>query len=140
VYVAPVNPLGHQVQDINISETVYGDCVAGSEVGNGPVYRCFADDGVYDPCWAVVSSKTPTGSVLCMALPWSKSAVRIVTTGLPSVAGNFQTDLDYPWGVRLVTGENCVALQGAHSDYNGHVIDYYCGTSRAGLRATASDR
>jgi hypothetical protein len=69
-----------------------------------------------------------------MELPWSKIAVRIVTTGLPSVAGNFHTDLDYPWGVRLVTGENCLAAQGAHGSYNDHVIDYFCGTRNAGLQ------
>jgi hypothetical protein len=34
---------------------------------------------------------------------------------------------DEPWGVRLTTGQQCLASQGTHDTYNGQVVDYFCG-------------
>ena len=75
------------------------------------------------------TAKIPTATVLCMTEPWQTSVVKIVTPGLPGVSAASGTDLDFPWAVQLTTGQRCLAVQGAHSDYKGKAIDFGCQNS-----------
>ena len=126
VYVAPVGSHEEPIPGLPVSQTLDGSCVSGSDSVQGPVYRCFSGNYVYDPCWAVATAKIPTATVLCMADPWQASVVKIVTQGLPGVSAASGTDLDFPWAVQLTTGQRCLAVQGAHDDYKGKAIDFGC--------------
>jgi len=39
-----------------------------------------------------------------------------------------------PWGLQLASGQRCVLAQGAHSVFDGKVIDYYCSSGLSLLR------
>ena len=129
VHVAPVGSLEQPIPGLPVSQTLDGSCVSGSDSVQGPVYRCFSGNYVYDPCWAVATAKIPTATVLCMTEPWQASVVKIVTPGLPGVSAASGTDLDFPWAVQLTTGQRCLAVQGAHGDYKGKAIDFGCQNS-----------
>lgn len=118
VKISPVTASDTLKPGYTIVATHYGGtCEAGSDVMAG-VYRCFAGDGVYDPCWA--ESNTRVG---CLPTPWSHHIVRInVNTALEvSPGGPF-----YVWGVRLSSGQRCVAAQGAHDSFDHHVVNFAC--------------
>jgi hypothetical protein len=109
--------------NLTVSETLNGTCEPGSDaVSNAPVYRCFVKNGIYDP----------TASVACWG-PWSTTVIEIVTPGL-STSPYEATNLDYPWGVQLTSGQQCIAMQGAHGEADGQVINYGCGTAIGGLQ------
>ena len=132
-YIAPVSANGELAPNLTVSETLNGTCEPGSDaVSNAPVYRCFAKNGIYDPCWAVASSQTPTASVACWG-PWSTTVIEIVTPGL-SASPYEATNLDYPLGVQLTSGQQCIAMQGAHGEADGQAINYGCGTTIGGLQ------
>jgi len=57
------------------------------------------------------------------------SVVKIVTQGIPDVSDAAAMDLDFPWAVELTTGQQCLADQGAHNQFNGHAIDFGCAKS-----------
>jgi hypothetical protein len=101
-----------------------GNCEAGSDVISG-VYRCFAGNGVYDPCWPDTASPT-IPDVVCLLEPWSHTVVRIYVTAplQPSPAGRL-----YVWGVQLATGQRCLAAQGTHDLFDGQVVNYECSGS-----------
>lgn len=124
VYVAPVDANGNQVRGLTVTRTLHGHCGAGSDSVPGPTYRCFFGDSIEDPCWL---DAAVAGSVLCMTQPWSKSLTRGYVAELEPSTEPVPTGLSYPWGVELTTGERCVAEQGAHDEFRGHVVDYGCG-------------
>jgi hypothetical protein len=90
-------------------------------VGNVEVYRCFAGNYVYDPCWA-----DSAGGVMCMESPWAPSIVHLAAPRIPPGVDVATTDLDAPWGVQLTSGARCVAVQGAHDKFAGKFIDFGC--------------
>ena len=98
-------------------------CVPGSD-SVGDAYRCFSGNGIHDPCWADDGSpSTPT--VVCQQEPWDTSVTQFtVPSGLEPFDQNLPIDRNYPWGVQLTDGERCIALQGAHDNYDGSVVDY----------------
>ncbi|MHB1536506.1 MAG: hypothetical protein ACYC1D_18225, partial [Acidimicrobiales bacterium] len=121
-YGAPVDMTGQPLPSVAITTVASGHCAAGSDViGNVEVYRCFSGNGVYDPCWADTA-----GGVLCMAAPWSTTAVHIPAAGIPPGVDVTSTNLGSPWAVQLTSGGRCIAMQGAHSSYQGKVIDFGC--------------
>jgi hypothetical protein len=135
VYVAPVDPSGKALPSDIVLISTKGSCEPGSDSVPGPVYRCFNDDNtVLDPCWAVTSGLLGPSphhrSVLCMPWPWSWIVVRLdSTTALPASTQPVPPGTSFPWGVHLANGENCLAAQGAHDQYRGRVVDYYCGST-----------
>jgi len=125
--VAPVDAREQPVPGLTVSQTGDGTCEGGSDsVTGAPDYRCFSGNFVYDPCWAVASSTTPTKSVLCMTDPWDSSVVKIVTTTPLTETGPAKPDYSIPWAVRLTSGQQCLGAQGAHSQYAGQPVDFYC--------------
>jgi hypothetical protein len=122
VEVSPVNPDGSPASGFRTTSTAsHASCDPGSEA-IGQAYRCFAGNYVYDPCWAV---KATTPTVLCLPYPWSVTDVRLLVTA-PLTAIPNEGGAGLPWGVELAGGRRCVLLQGAHSLFDGHVVDYYC--------------
>jgi hypothetical protein len=119
VKISPVTASHTLKPGYTVGETHYGGkCEAGSDVMSG-VYRCFAQHGVYDPCWAETDTR-----VGCLPNPWSHRVVRInVNTALEVSPGGPL----YVWGVRLSTGQRCVAAQGAHDSFGKHVVNFGCG-------------
>jgi hypothetical protein len=126
VRVSPVTSTGARAGGFRVAITAANAmCEPGSEaIGNA--YRCFAGNAIYDPCWA---EKAPTPTVLCLPYPWSRSEVSLRVRGqlgaIPSQGG---PGLGEPWGVELRGGQRCLLAQGAHTEFAGHVIDYYCST------------
>jgi hypothetical protein len=121
VKISPVTSSDILKPGYTIGETHYGGtCHWGSDVMEG-VYRCFAGNGVYDPCWAETNTR-----VGCLPNPWSHRVVRInVNAALEaSPFGRF-----YVWGVQLSTGQKCVAAQGAHDSFQHHIVNFACGHS-----------
>jgi hypothetical protein len=107
-------------------------CGAGSDsVGNA--YRCFAGHGVYDPCW-YASPDGAAPSVVCQSTPWDSTVTRfsLPQGGVgPFLSAGPSIDDMQPWGVKLATGERCVAAQGAHDSFGRRVVDYFCGDVRS---------
>jgi hypothetical protein len=127
-YAAPVDTVGRPVNGLKVT-TSSSDCdvpSAGSDsVGDVEVYRC--GPGL-DPCWYDAA-----GGLLCMQTPWDTSALHPVAKDVPLGVNVATTDLDYPWGVKLTSGERCIAVQGAHSAFQSRVVDYGCSGPIKGL-------
>jgi hypothetical protein len=131
VHVAPVGPDGTATASFRVTSTATGaTCEPGSEA-IGQAYRCFAGNEVYDPCWA---EKASSPTVLCVGEPWAATAARLTVGGtLAPLAGPAPGPAP-PWGVELADGQRCILLQGAHSEFGGQVIDYYCNPHLSLLR------
>jgi hypothetical protein len=124
VYVRPVTSTGAAVRGYRVtSHAAGGQCSAGSEA-IGRAYRCFAGNGVYDPCWA---EKASAPTVLCVPDPWARTAAELrVSAPLSAIPPADAGGAAEPWGVQLSGGQRCVLAQGAHNAFRGQVIDYYC--------------
>ena len=121
IKLSPVTASGTLKPGYEVGETHYGGmCEPGSDVMAG-VYRCFAGNGVYDPCWAETNIR-----VGCLPTPWSYRIVRINVNSALEVSppGPF-----YVWGVQLAGGQRCVAAQGAHDFFHKHIVNFACGHS-----------
>jgi hypothetical protein len=105
-----------------------GNCLDGSEVGQA--YRCFAGNGVFDPCYAVADQGTGDGtSVVCPVSPFTNDLFAVQTaTGLGRLDAS---TFDEPNGIVLASGAKCIEEQGAHgADSHGRVVDYGCDDNR----------
>jgi hypothetical protein len=125
VSVSPVTSTGAPASGYRVTaRAANASCSPGSEA-IGKAYRCFAGNTVYDPCWA---EKASTPTVLCVADPWLHTEAQLHVsaplTPIPSVEGG--AGIGEPWGVQLANGQRCVLAQGAHSLFDGKVIDYFC--------------
>lgn len=105
-----------------------GYCIrASSAVGGAIAWRCTAGNALVDPCWVAAVESERGSTVVCMLSPWSLKAVQIEVTRELTFGGRASGQRRSPWGVQLTDGTRCEAYQGAHSDYKGRVVDYYCG-------------
>jgi hypothetical protein len=121
-YAAPVDAGGHPTGLAVGAQVAGGGCESGSDsIGNVEVYRCGANDVIYDPCWA-----ESAGGVLCMQQPWATSVVRLAVPGIPPGVDVATTDLDDPWGVELTSGARCLAEEGAHDTLGSKTVDFDC--------------
>lgn len=127
--VQPVDASGHLAAGYVVQQVVSGACSPGSDLGIS-AYRCSGttNHSIYDPCWAEGS---PAKSVLCLDSPWSTSPTRLTLSG-PLTALPPPGPAVPPWGLQLANGLKCTAVQGAHGQFNGRAIDYYCGGTYTG--------
>jgi hypothetical protein len=140
VTVRPLDEHGHIQASIHVTnEATGGNCHAdASEQVNGAA-RCFTDDYVADPCWAVPPSGSTT--VVCLSLPWSADATRITgVTGAETAVQPNPASQGSPWGIELATGERCIKLTGAHSLVGDVVVDYRCTDDLSLLRTLDRSR
>jgi hypothetical protein len=131
VYVSPVTSTGAAVSGYRVTAHAAGaSCEPGSEAV-GQAYRCFAGNFVYDPCWGVKAGRP---AVLCVAGPWQRTAAELTVSSPLTAIPAQGAAAGEPWGVQLDGGQRCLLVQGAHSDFDGHVIDYACPGNLALLR------
>jgi pimeloyl-ACP methyl ester carboxylesterase len=124
--VSPVTSAGDLKSGFTVKATVGGaTCLAVSEaIGAG--YRCFAEHGVYDPCWAETTNPSQP-AVLCMFEPWEHQVTRLLSAQpLEPLPPNTPDTDAFPWGLTLTGGQQCRAAQGAHDQFNGRTVDYSC--------------
>lgn len=121
VKVSPTTASGALQSGYSIASTVQkAKCEAGSDVLAG-VYRCFAGNFVYDPCWALATAPTP--AVVCLAAPWATKATQL------DLSAPLEASEPGPlivWGIKLTTGQRCAALQGAHGSFKGRFVNFAC--------------
>jgi pimeloyl-ACP methyl ester carboxylesterase len=124
---APVTTAGQPKPTERITDRGTAQCEPGSDIA-GLAYRCFSQDGIYDPCW-LDNADPNQATVLCPNRPWSTRVTRlsIPAGGLGSFLGPAPSiDRNFPWGVQLSDGERCIAVQGTHDSFDGKVVDYGC--------------
>jgi lysophospholipase L1-like esterase len=132
VDLAPVDAQGQPKPGEKIVDGgTASSCEPGSDSA-GQAYRCFtANSGIDDPCW-LDNADPNQATVLCQQAPWESTVKRLTVTGgglAAFVNSSSSIDRSFPWGVQLVDGEQCLAMQGAHNNDNGQVVDYGCGNS-----------
>jgi hypothetical protein len=131
VHVSPVTSAGIAVRGYRVTSRAAGaSCEPGSEA-IGQAYRCFAGNVVYDPCWP---AKTASPAVLCVADPWLRTAAELKVSSALGAIPATGSSAGEPWGVQLASGQRCVLAQGAHNEFRGRVVDYYCTPGLALLR------
>jgi hypothetical protein len=132
VHVSPVTSAGALARGYRVtSQTGGAMCEPGSEA-IGTAYRCFAGNTIFDPCWA---RRAATPTVLCVAEPWLRTAAELrVQAPLSAIPAAGGPSADEPWAVQLASGPRCVLAQGAHNEFRGQVIDYYCPAGLSLLR------
>ncbi len=131
LHVSPVTSAGIAVRGYRVTSRASGaSCEPGSEA-IGQAYRCFAGNAVYDPCWP---AKTASPTVLCVADPWLRTAAELKVSSALGAIPATGPSAGEPWGVQLASGQRCVLAQGAHNEFSGQVVDYYC-TTRPGPAA-----
>jgi hypothetical protein len=130
IYISPVDLHGAPASGYRVKKILsHGYCVSGSETF-GQAYRCFASNGIYDPCWAV---QAPEPTVLCLFQPWSHDVTEIfLDQGLSPL--DKADSVAPPWGIQLKSGLRCRLLEGTLDTVDGRVIDYYCGENLYLLR------
>lgn len=127
VAVSPVTGAGALKPGFTVKATIgHATCLAASEaMGNG--YRCFAQHGVYDPCWAEAANPSAVTAVICMLNPWDHQATRLLSAyTLEPLPAHDPAQDTFPWGLTLADGNQCVAVQGTHDHIYDRVIDYTC--------------
>ncbi len=136
IHVSPVGSHGVPADGYRIVRVLHhGYCGGGSEA-IGQAYRCTAESGIYDPCWAV---KALAPTVLCLLEPWSHKVTEILLDGRPGTLDKLSGVVP-PWAIQLDSGQRCLIAQGAHGLFDGRVIDYYCGREAGVLRGLRRQR
>jgi hypothetical protein len=123
--ISPVTSAGAPASGYRVtSHAANASCSPGSEA-IGKAYRCFAGNTVYDPCWA---EKAATPTALCVGDPWlhTETELHVNAPLAPIPSAESGATAGEPWGVQLSGGQRCVLAQGAHSQFDGKVIDYFC--------------
>ena len=116
--VSPLNASGHLSSHYTVARVRRGYCWTSSSI-RPDLYRCFRGNLIVDPCWPAANR----ASVLCIVRPWSHRVLRLrLTRGLPQTFPGASRG----WGLTLPSGNNCLFSSGAHDQFHGHTILYYC--------------
>jgi rubredoxin len=103
-----------------------GECFQQSKlIVREDAWRCSTEGMVYDPCFV-----KPNGSkmeAMCPGTPWTQQSIEIT---VPHPLDNTQhATLDmsqtYPWGIELMSGERCYAVEEA-TKYDDLPVHYRC--------------
>ncbi|MDP9092484.1 MAG: hypothetical protein M3O32_19495, partial [Actinomycetota bacterium] len=107
---------------------ISGSCWTGSIAVPLPgAYRCLSGNQIYDPCFAPIN-EVATGSVACVADPWSPAHILTLTAPLPAQSA---TSARNPWALELANGARCVAVTGTVASVAGVALNYLCGAGMA---------
>ena len=93
---------------LRVTATVSGHCVAAGVAGNSS-YRCFAGNGIYDPCFARVGATS--GPLLCTSNPAGPQVVQFDVGILPGPLSGAPENR--PWAMRISNGQICVLINAA---------------------------
>jgi hypothetical protein len=126
--VTPFTAEGKLRPGLHVVRTAFGACGPGSDVLPNDVYRCGSQNVGYDPCWR--DYRSTTAVVVCLLEPWSRGVFRLRLAADPARSRGSPDLNAEPWGIELVSGALCIALQGAHDTVTGKgsspAIDYGC--------------
>jgi hypothetical protein len=124
---SPFTVTGGLVAGLHAAPRFGGTCSTGSFVVSSPaVFRCFAGDVIYDPCYFDAGASNPQRAVaLCVAAPWATSAVRLRLASAPDPALGAPPAAP-PWALRLASGRRCVFASGATAVIDGRRLNYVC--------------
>jgi hypothetical protein len=129
-HVRPVDSKGNLSASYRSTHSRSGaKCNAGSEAIGSDAYRCFAGNGVYDPCW--VSSNL--SYVYCLSAAWSFNVEQLKVTKGYTNTGLTSHVSKIPWGLQLSNGVHCGLVEGATSMVKGKPVSYLCAHVKYGL-------
>jgi hypothetical protein len=122
IFIRPVGPQGHVLPGYTVTSlSGHGDCSRGSESIGAEGYRCFASDGVSDPCWV---ESVKRAFVVCQSAPWTRSVWRIhVSKGFDN-AGAGTGEPGDPWGLVTAAGAEFDWVDGGTSAVHGMRVNY----------------
>ena len=121
----PYGEVVNQVQPM-IKRKIAGNCFAQSQIiQREDAWRCRAGEQFFDPCF--VKATGTKLEAICPQSPWVGDSVAIVVN--TPLQGEQHVHLDmsraYPWGIELVNGEFCQAVQ-TNEIYDSQPIRYRC--------------
>jgi hypothetical protein len=99
-----------------------GECFVQSPRVAGAL-RCATGDRLRDPCYLDRAAQ-PLPRVLCVASPWSSTAVTFEPPDLPEPVDGLEPQR--PWALELASGRRCVAVGGATTVVDGRRLNYVC--------------
>jgi hypothetical protein len=106
------------------TQTATGQCWTSSiTIPIAGVYRCIADNTIYDPCFAPSVDTKPL-TVTCYADPWSAGTTMTLTKALPT--DHLILKAGDPWALELDNSSRCVFQTGALAELDGNTLDYRC--------------
>lgn len=98
-------------KEIQISKTLHGHCTLQSKTDKRTdAWHCTAKGKSYDPCFK--HKYVNKHELVCPKSPWSKKAVRILTTDYLDSQKNQHLDMSRttPWAMELTDGTHCIAI------------------------------
>jgi hypothetical protein len=127
VQYSPFGPAGALATGLRAIPRSGGTCSTGSFIVAGPtVFRCFAGDRIWDPCYldALRTDATRT-VVVCARAPWATTVTRLRLASVPD-PGLGAAPGGPPWALRLASGRRCVVVTGATTFVDGRRLSYGC--------------
>lgn len=133
---APYDPSGQLTATVR-GATRTGTCWTTSiAIPIAGVYRCFAANEIFDPCFAPAAETSPL-TVACFADPWHPGTLLTLRGPLPK-DDPLPTD-GHPWALQLANSARCVAITGVVPTVDGVAVEYTCdGGDVAGLGTSAA--
>ncbi len=121
-------PFGEALDQMSltIKNKVTGECVSQSKlIVREDAWRCQVESTVYDPCFV-----KPVGNkieVLCPKSPWDGESIQIAVSVPLNNEQHVTLDMSraYPWGIELLNGEQCQAID-VGEVYDGMPVRYRC--------------
>lgn len=104
----PFTAQGIVAPTLHVTKDVSGTCVGSGVAGNSS-YRCFAQSGIYDPCFAKPGARS--GPLLCVRNPVSLDVVQFSVASLPAATGGAPGQR--LWAMELSNGQVCVLVSAA---------------------------
>jgi hypothetical protein len=120
LHVSPVTAGGQLRAGYTVTQhRSHAHCSTGSEA-TGNAYRCFAGNGVFDPCWVTANK----AFVDCLAAPYGHKVARLHVARPYDNAGGLGSAAALPWGLQVRGGTRATLLQGATDVVHGKRINY----------------
>jgi hypothetical protein len=119
------------------TQTATGQCWTSSiAIPIAGVFRCLADNTIYDPCFAPSVDTSPL-TVTCYNDPWSGGTTMTLTKALPTE--NLILKNGDPWALELDNASRCVVQTGALPELSGNTLDYRCAGGTVASLQTSPD-
>lgn len=104
--------------------TKSGECnqLSTATQGRSNTYRCYVDNGIYDPCFKVES-----GKIVCDSNPKANGNEfkLIVSKALPESDRQYHEDKQFDWAYELQDGTICFLIQGTAGSLNNDEMYFY---------------
>lgn len=104
----PFTPGGAIAPGLRVTKRVSGTCNGPGVAGNSS-YRCFAQNSIYDPCFA--RSGATIGPLVCPTNPADPDVVEFDTAALPGPSTGAPEQR--AWAIQMDDGQVCVQINAA---------------------------